>query len=210
MVRTVAIASAILMSMAVFSAHAATISFSFGIGGSNANVPTFTLQNTSTSNAVLTAFDLSIGDLSRNFDSSVIVTNGTSATATLNSPDAVNNGARADNINYSFGGGGFLSGEIFVFNGDIDSDPNNNVVLNFNSVFGNNGTAPNAVATATFLFEGETFILSDIFADNTGAQTLSDSVSVSAIPVPAALPLMVTALVGLGFASRRRKQTASV
>lgn len=37
---------------------------------------------------------------------------------------------------------------------------------------------------------------------------LIDNISVSAVPVPAALPLFLTAIAGLGFASRRRRRAA--
>lgn len=52
-----------------------------------------------------------------------------------------------------------------------------------------------------------TLSFSAVGAENTLGGFIDD-VSVSAVPVPAALPLFVTALAGLGFISRRRKRSA--
>ncbi|MEX2517963.1 MAG: VPLPA-CTERM sorting domain-containing protein [Paracoccaceae bacterium] len=53
-----------------------------------------------------------------------------------------------------------------------------------------------------------TLSFSAVGAENTLGGFIDD-VSVSAVPVPAALPLLITALAGLGFLSRRRQRSAA-
>ena len=53
---------------------------------------------------------------------------------------------------------------------------------------------------------GRTFSLSIVFAVEGTAYKVSQYPTISAVPLPAALPLFLSALAGLGFVGRRRRQ----
>ncbi|QIE57487.1 PEP-CTERM sorting domain-containing protein [Pikeienuella piscinae] len=64
--------------------------------------------------------------------------------------------------------------------------------------------------TASFTVASDNTPITLGFSATGTANTLGgliDDISVSAVPVPAALPLFLTAIAGLGFASRRRRAT---
>lgn len=197
-----ALGALLFSAMTTASAQASSVTPNYGFDLSlagNTNVPVFTLSNTSDPAIQLLQFTFTIGDTTRHFDFVDALTSPAGGTATLNTPDSINNGLRNDVIDITFTG--FDTGESVSFEADIDVDPSSNVVQDFRTVFFNNGTALNSVATA-FFSNGSSLAL-----------TLPDNppnfqYSISAVPLPAALPLFAIGLAGMGILARRRKSAA--
>jgi hypothetical protein len=90
------------------------------------NHPYLLLENTATTdnrgsgNAALTTFSMTIGDPAMNFDWSRIVSTSPGVTATLVTPDTLENGARGDVVSYRFTG--LTPGKQVIFQVDIDPD----------------------------------------------------------------------------------------
>jgi hypothetical protein len=84
------------------------------------------LQNTAktynggSGNAALTTFSRTIGDPTMNFDWSRIVSTSPGVTATLETPDTLENGIRGDVVSYRFTG--LTPGKQVIFQVDIDPD----------------------------------------------------------------------------------------
>lgn len=195
-------ALAILVSLvATGAAHSATTGFTLNISG-DTNVPTLQLTNDSTS-ALLTGFNLSIGNTAFNFDAAYFVVPGTVDRWTLVSPDANDGGVtRTDLLQFTFAG--FDPGEVFQFRADVDRD-SSNTTENYRTVLFNNGSAPNAVATA-FFSDGKTLMAT--FPDASATQTsftISASQGVGVVPLPAGLPLLLAGLGTLALIRARRK-----
>ena len=93
--------------------------------------------------------------------------------------------------------------------GPFNPGPN----VSWNSVASSRaGTAAidSVLGVASYLFDspvlqGETFTLTKTFSYASGVYAIEIGEIPSAVPVPAALPLMLSGLVGLGFATRRKK-----
>ncbi|MEL7465066.1 MAG: VPLPA-CTERM sorting domain-containing protein [Pseudomonadota bacterium] len=93
--------------------------------------------------------------------------------------------------------------------------PTNNALLS-GGVTG--PSASNGTSVGAWTMFSAMFAVADVdspirlaFSATGSANTLGgfiDDVSISAIPIPAALPLLLTALGGLGFVARRRRQTS--
>ncbi|WP_425404390.1 VPLPA-CTERM sorting domain-containing protein [Hwanghaeella sp.] len=203
------LAALTLGAMASLPAQAAVVTpplgFDLTLSG-NTNVPTFTLVNTSAAGQQLTGFTFTIGNVSRHFDFVNSLSNPAGGTSTLNSPDSVDNGARSDTIDLTFTG--FDAGESVSFAADVDLDPSFNSTQDYRNVFFNNGTALNSVATAFFAFGTSVSLTLPDNPVNQSSYSFSASNGVSAVPLPAALPLLVAGLAGLGILSRRRKTAA--
>jgi hypothetical protein len=180
----------VMMCAIVAPANAATTGFTLLING-NTNVPTMTLTNDSTL-AQLIRFTLTIGNTTRNYDSVTNTSPPPGGSFTLNSPDTNSSGGvRSDVIDIAFTG--FDPAEQFSWDADFDID-NGNTNENYRTVLFNNGTADNAVATAFFL--GGSSVALTLPDGNATATSFTFSASeVSAVPLPAALSLM---LLGLG------------
>lgn len=184
-------------------AQAASTGFTLLISG-NANVPTFSLTNDSVS-ATLTKFTFTIGRSDRNFDSVDLAANQPAGgSAVANGIDAnTSGGLRTDVIDIDFTG--FDPGESVSWTSDIDQDPTSNVTRDFRNTFFNNGAFDNSVAMAMFS-NGESASLT--LPDTTsGPYSYSAMGAASAaVPVPAALPLMVSALGLASLVARRRSR----
>lgn len=121
------------------SASAATIGFSGSMGGAALG-----FENTSTS-ATITRVHITIGDTAYNFDAINLPTGNL---PTLLSPDAANDGVRADFTDVTFTS--FDPGDDQNFPWDIDPDTGNSGCCRVSGVLFNNGAAPNAVLTIDF------------------------------------------------------------
>lgn len=184
------------LATAATTASAAT-SFDLTFSG-DPNIPNVTLTNTSTTAQLLT-FSISIGLLTRNFDSIGISTSPAGGTSTVTTGDLLNDGPRTDSLALSFTD--FDPGESMSFATDIDSDSGNTIEDYRNTLF-NNGTGPNSELTATF---SDGASVSFTIPDQTsGLSSYTISVSAAPIPLPAGLPLLVA---GLGaFAVLRKRK----
>ncbi len=202
--RAIGISSLAAVLFWVAGAEAATVGATLVISG-NTNVPTFALTNDSAA-ARLERFTFTIGHASRGFDYVQQLTAPTGGTATLNSPDDVNNFERSQIIDIAFTG--FSAGDTISFVADVDNETAN-ATLDYRNTFFNNGTQANAVFTAFF---GGGEVLSLTLPDQTAGRT-SYSFSLSGpaagtptpVPAPAAAPLLVAALGALAVARRRRR-----
>ena len=202
--RMTALAAALMLASG--TASAATTGFRLVISGNDQNIPTLTLTNISTT-ALLTQFSMTIGDTSRNFDEIYTITAPAGGSATLtagSSSQSANNSATGRTNTFSVNFSGFDPSEFARWDVDIDID-NQNTFEDYRRVFFNNGTAPNSLVSALFS-DGRTVDLTlPDRANNLSSYRFTAATQVSAVPVPAALPLLATALGALGFASRRRK-----
>jgi hypothetical protein len=185
-----------------------TISFGSpdGIAAADANTPILSLTNTSTS-ALLSSFDLTIGDTAQNYDFALTsggglpsgtggFTTGTGGFTLDPLLDTLNGAMRSDNVKFTFTG--FDPSEVFTFQTDVDPDSFDEV-RDYRTVLFNNGDAvPNAVVTVTYLGGPTlTFTLPD-----GGATATSHTFSQSVVPGPPAslLVLLGGALVLCGRA----------
>ena len=201
--RMTALAAALMLASG--TASAATTGFTLVISGNDQNIPTLSLTNISTT-AMLTEFSMTIGDTSRNFDQIYTITAPAGGSATLiggSSSQSGNNSASGRTNAFSINFSGFDPSEFARWDVDVDID-NDNTVEDYRSVFFNNGTAQNSLVSALFS-DGRTVDLTlPDGANDLSSYTFTAATQVSAVPVPAALPLLATALGALGFASRRR------
>lgn len=214
------LASAIaLIGFAAVSAQAASVGFEFDGHSTKRNFAKFALTNTST-HASIERMSMTIGKRKYNFD---IVRAVDGASMSILKGDNRNNRRRFDEIAMSFDG--FDAGSTTMFRLDIDRDSKKRRnKADYRRVLFNNGKAQNAMISVTFsngevlstfiddqprsagltsrLMQGESYnALASV------SQELDDVeiASISAVPVPAALPLMLAGLFGLGMVARRRK-----
>ena len=209
-------ALAVISALAAGSASAASVGFELNGHMKLRDFAKFSLTNTST-DAQIESMHLTIGDTRYNFDRvRAYASNGSRITM----GDTRNGGKRFDEIALAFQG--FDSGETTNFRVDIDRDRGRSRdKADYRRVLFHNGKAKNAVATVTF---SNGSVLSSLLTENgsglaghlanggayrnVAAATLElpvEVAEVSTVPLPAALPLMLAGLVGLGLMARRRK-----
>ena len=208
----------ILGAASMSAASAATVGFELDGHKKVRNFAFFSLTNTS-SDAQIESMSLTIGKKKFNFD----IVRAEAGTRIVKG-DTRNNKARHDEIEMAFNN--FQAGETTRFRLDIDRDrKKKRNKADYSKVLFNNGRAQNALITVTFS-NGE--VLSTFLDDNGAAGGLTSrllggsqyntlasmtralevteiaNLKVGAVPVPAALPLMLGGLFGLGMVARRR------
>lgn len=185
----------------------------------NGDRPLFALENMSDPGLEITRIDFTIGDPGYNFDRATL--SGTSASGiTLGAPaggsmsifgstiDAANGGIRSDEFSLAFTDFGVGESARWLMELDKDGVPANNVA-NFRNVFFDNGASiENSVMKVYF---SDTRVLTYSIAgvadgqvQYSFSQSQDDFGGPATVPLPAALPLMVAGIAGLGIASRRR------
>ncbi len=194
------------------SASAASVGFELNGHVKQRNFAKFALTNTST-DAEIVGMSLTIGKKSFNFDR--VRTN-----ADIIKGDTRNGGKRFNEIALAFSA--FEAGESTNFRVDIDRDRGKNRErADYRRVLFRNGKAKNAMVTVTF---SDGSVLSSFLTEkgngvttrlanggkyrNVAAASLELPIEVAQltpVPLPAALPLMLAGLAGLGLMARRRK-----
>ena len=167
----------------------------------NCNWPTFLITNDS-GFASITSFSMTIGDAYYNYDD-VRVNDDGGIGYTLTSPlDGSSGGARANEFSFTFSG--FSAATSFFVTIDVDPDSRNSYV-DFRNILFNNGSASNAVATATFS-TGQiltaSFSEEPVMVEGENAYRLSAQASV--VPIPPAVWLFGSGLIGLIGVARRK------
>lgn len=194
------------------------------------NRPFFLLQNTSTAAnggdgaAELTSFSMTIGDTSQTFDWSRIVLKSPGVTATLVTPDRLDNHAKSDVITYNFTG--LTPGKIVLFHVDIDpklatAHPFSDYRQVLFTLNGGANTADNSETSATFVDNNQTIDAAPtpwnnpidsgptVFGMQFVSHYMDDHVTsyktgnVAAVPEPSSFALAGIGLFGLLWGGRR-------
>jgi len=206
-----AIGTTVPQSQAATVGFSLTISADPNVAPGGANLPRFFLSNTS-DNALLSSINMTIGDTAFNFDAVIgLIFPSIGSSFSVINPDQVNDGIKTDElqINYT----GFQPNDVSNFFVDFDDDEQlESNVVDFRTILFNNGSSvDNSLLTVSFsdltqlalsLPDGSATDLEYVF---------SASTDISTVPLPAALPLFLGALAGLGglgFMKRRRKDKA--
>lgn len=206
--RSIAFAATLAAGVAMAGAAHAVTGYTLVLGGNtDNNIPDFVLTNDSDT-ALITDFNVTIGNTAFNFDNLTIISSPAGGSSTVNTGSTANGGSspigRTDVFDVSFSS--FDPGDSATFTNDIDPDDSNTVV-DFRDVFFNNGVAPNSVITVSF---SDTTVLSLTMPDagDLASYTFTQSDAIGAVPVPAALPLMAAGVGVFGLMGWRRKRTA--
>lgn len=182
------------------SASAATTGFSLTVSD-NLNVPTLVLTNTGDSGEI-TGLNIAIGNTDYNFDAAYnsSSTGGVIATLDATLDGNYSGGLRSNNAIYTFTS--FDPTDVFTFDLDVDID-NSNTVEDYRIRM-----LPGGSITVTFA-GGE---IGSLFADltpttgnNSSPYFYSASFTAAPVPLPAGLPLMLTALGGAAVLARRKR-----
>lgn len=219
-------ASLLVGAISVGGASASSVGFELAGHTKARNFAKFSLTNTSTS-AEISQVSITIGKRNYNFD--IVRTNGKVVRG-----DTVNNKRRVDHAVMSYSN--FAAGSSQIFRLDVDRDrKKKRNKADYARVLFNNGKAKNAVVTVTFS-NGETLttMLDDTnkrspfskkkykgrgsymsLASATRSLTVPPTTNPlpvpptngpSPVPLPAAMPLLLGGLFGLGMVARRRKR----
>lgn len=181
------------------AAQAATTGVQAVFSGSDENVPTLTLTNIGDTGSI-SGFSMTVGPAATyGIDGweNPVVPLGVTPTYNPNDFD-LNGGGQYDTVGITFTG--FTSGLSFSIDFDVDTNFGN-TVQDYRTDF-----LPGGLLVVEFT--GGT--VSQIDFDLTPASTTQSSYTYSdtaVIPVPAGLPLMLTALAGAAVVQRRRKAT---
>ncbi len=223
--KSLVIATVTAMGLAIFSevSHAIpTAGFTFQIVGEAGNlnppnVPIMTLTNDSLA-ARITSFSITIGRPDRHFATIAGIYNETNVIdpgidLMFTPPnDPAPQTARLGVLAYTFSG--FDSGDVFSFQADLDGNPAQNIVLDFQDTFFNNGAAtPNSVLTAVFSNGQELFLtLPENPSPFSGDGSTNDPFAYSFTVIPeTGVPEPITAILGmmglgvLGYTTKRQR-----
>jgi len=198
---------ATLLSVAAMPAMAATQGFSLKVStagalGGTFDAPGFTLTNLSDPGLNISSILFSIGNTAYNFDSVTQLGAPVGGTATRTVGDAANGGARTDTFSIAFTS--FDPSEVATWRAEIDPDSFNQVA-DFRKVFFNNGGSTISNSVATVMFSNARTLEVTLSGSLTGTTYtfFASEESLTAIPVPATLPLLAGALGLLGLIRRR-------
>jgi len=212
---------AIVGAVSFSAAQAATVGFQLDGQKKNRNFSTFSLTNTST-DAQIESASMTIGKKTYNFDI-LRLRKSSAVSSKMIKGDKRNGKKRFNEIAMAFNG--FDAGESTKFRLDIDRDKGKRRGrADYAKVLFRNGKAKNSLITVTFS-NGEvlsTFLTAkganglttrlatgDRFRTLAGAEMVLPPVEVAnlvaSIPLPAAMPLMLGGLFGIGMVGRRRK-----
>jgi len=190
------------------TASAATTAFTLDISGDR-NVPVFSLSNVGDQGDI-TGFTLSLGDLTRNFDSAHNATASTGSFGFALGPNLDTNtggGLRANSVDFTFTD--FNPGEIFGFEADIDRDNSNTLENYITSLLPGGSIVVNfAGGTTSSLFIDLTRPFSEAplaAYSYTAALSVPPPIKPPLVPLPAGLPLLLAGLGALGIARRARR-----
>lgn len=138
---------AVLLGLGLMGGNAAqgaatSLAFTITMSG-NTNVPLITVRNDSKT-AQISRFEMTIGDLSKSFDSASDFVPPPGGSIMRESPDGVNGGTRSSKVVLQLSG--FDPGESFSMYVDVDALAAD-TVEDYRRTFFNNGAAPEAVVT---------------------------------------------------------------
>lgn len=189
------------------TASAATTGFTLTIGGST-NIPTVTLTNAGDLGSI-TAFSITMGNADDfNFDGVQSESGSAGVLTTLTMGDYNINGGstaagRYSTISYS--ATGFDPGTQFAYSVDVDSNYGN-TTQNYISTL-----LPGGSFAVTFAGGVQSSFLIDLTAtpeNNSAPYSYSAFATSAEVPLPAALPLLLTALGGAAMVTRRKRRKA--
>lgn len=195
----------ILSSLAALSlagtASAATTGFSLSINGNN-NIPTLVVTNTGDSGDI-SGLTLSIGNTAYNFDAAYNTSSVGSVLATLDAALDTNDsgGLRSDTAVFTFSS--FNPLDAFTFDVDVDVDSSNTTEDYQLRML------PGGSMTVNFTGGeiGSLFVdLTPTTGNNSEPYSYAASFTPAPVPLPAGLPLMLTALGGAAFLARRKRR----
>ncbi len=157
------------------SAHAEMVMTLWRTGVS-VDYPRMEMRNTGA--LPVTSLHLTIGDESKNFDSSQLMVADSDLLLMLLAPDDVNGVIRSDMLSWVFDG--FSDDAAFTTKIDIDSD-DGPAIVDWQTTLFNNGDMPNAVLSATW---ENGMVTSRMLSDDLGRDPLAPYSITLSEPVP--------------------------
>jgi hypothetical protein len=159
------------------------------------------------------------------FSNAVITITGTAdTTGVVNDFGVLRNPLSSASFSIAGDGSGTFTGAIQVFDNPFSSPTAaagfadtslglTSILDTFNSVFAayDLATAIGPITGAPFINPGSAFATTAgaLVINDSGTSTFTATTGITAVPLPAALPLFATGLVGLGLLGWRRKKTAA-